>query len=197
MQDLTPLPPAIPQQSACPVAPLDPVADAEAQQLETSLDVVNVAGMVPAAAGALERFQTRVQAIGGSIVLKSAYRPAAYQQHLQNVWYKWMTELRSNSNPDCQELKAQVRDEFTRHRLIETQHPVAVSDHTRGLAFDATVDLPAHARIGRRRVTLDSLARLAGLTRPAIAADPVHFKFVGSTRILTAAHRVSRNRRNA
>jgi hypothetical protein len=181
--------PAKPEQAAapafplgpCSVAPLDPIVDPAAEQLEsaTGSDVVNVQGMVPAAARALDRFVAKVEGAGGTIVLKSAYRPAAYQQHLQNVWYKWMDELRNNTEPGCQGLRAQVREEFTRHRLIETQHPVAVSDHTRGLAFDATVDLPSRAKIGKRRMTLDGVARLAGLIRPAIAADPVHFKFLG------------------
>ena len=166
----------------CPVAPLDPIEDPAAKQLEASVgfgEVVDVSEMVPAAARALDRFESTVAGVGGTIILKSAYRPAAYQEHLQNVWYKWMTELRYNRNPACQDLRAQVEEEFMRHHLIETQHPVAVSDHTRGLAFDATVDLPSDARLGRRRITLDSLARLAGLRRPAIAADPVHFKYVG------------------
>ena len=72
-----------------------------------------------------------------------------------------------------------MEEEFKRHHLIETQHPVTVSDHTRGLAFDATVELPSQARLGRRRVNVDTLARLTGFRRPAIAADPVHFKYVG------------------
>jgi hypothetical protein len=168
----------------CSVAPLDPIEDPAAKQLEASVGfdgVVDVSEMVPAAARALDRFQSKVAGVGGTIILKSAYRPAAYQRHLQNVWYKWMKELRDNWGSACQSLRTQVRDEFTRHHLIETQHPVAVSDHTRGLAFDATVELPSHARLSRRRITLDSLARLAGLLRPAIAADPVHFKYVGGT----------------
>jgi D-alanyl-D-alanine dipeptidase len=151
--------------------------------------------MVPAAARALNLFQSKIAALGGSIVLKSAYRPAAYQKHLQNVWYKWM-ELRNNTDPGCQGLRAQVQEEFTRHHLIETQHPVEISDHTRGLAFDATVQLPTRARLGRRRFTLDSLARLAGLLRPAIAADPVHFKYVGA-RVHVASVRRHRNGRTA
>jgi hypothetical protein len=168
----------------CSVAPLDPIEDPAAKQLEASVGfdaVVDVSEMVPAAARALDRFESNVAGVGGTIILKSAYRPAAYQQHLQNVWYKWMKDLRYNRDSACQDLRAQVQDEFARHHLIETQHPVAVSDHTRGLAFDATVELPSHARLGRRHITLDSLARLAGLLRPAIAADPVHFKYVGGT----------------
>jgi D-alanyl-D-alanine dipeptidase len=183
--------PEVPQvANACPVTGLDLITDAAAEQLEASMgaDVVDVTDMVPAAAAALGRFQSKVVAVGGTIVLKSAYRPAAYQQHLQNVWYKWMSELRNNTDPACQELREQVHNEFTMHRLIETQHPVAVSDHTRGLAFDATVALPAR-KAGRRRVTLDGLARTVGLARPAIAADPVHFKFTGGMRTVAVARR--------
>jgi hypothetical protein len=181
--------------AACSVAPLDPINDPVALELEASnspAGAVDVNDMVPAAAHALNLFESKVAAVGGSMELKSAYRPAAYQRHLQNVWYKWMDELRDNSDPACQDLRAQVQQEFLRHHLIETQHPVAVSDHTRGLAFDATVSLPARSRIGRRRFTLDGLARLAGLLRPAIAADPVHFKFIGAARVHFAAMRHSR-----
>ena len=80
--------------NGCPVEPLDPIDDVSAQLLERSVDsgeVVDLSGMSPAAAGALERFKHSVAAAGGKIVLKSAYRPATYQQHLQNVWYKWIT----------------------------------------------------------------------------------------------------------
>jgi D-alanyl-D-alanine dipeptidase len=127
---------------------------------------------------ALVRFQKIVRSVGGSLDLKSAYRPPAYQLHLQRVWDKWM-QLRNNNVAACQDMRAQVRDEFARHDLLETQRPVTSSDHTRGLAFDATVVIPANARIKRRKVTLDSLAHSAGLRRPDIWRDPVHFKFVG------------------
>lgn len=171
----------------CSVAPLDPIDDPAAQALEAeslngSQSVVDTADMVPAAARALNRFESKVESVGGTIILKSAYRPSAYQKHLQNVWYKWM-EVKDNHEPGCETLRAQVQEEFTRHHLIETQHPVSASDHTRGLAFDATVDLPQSAKLRRRRVTLDGLARLAGLVRPAIVADPVHFKYLGGFRI--------------
>jgi hypothetical protein len=90
-----------------------------------------------------------------------------------------MHELRDSDDSAGQELRAEVEQEFNRHHLIETQHPVTISDHTRGLAFDATVELPSRARLGRRRVNVDVLAHLAGFRRPAIVADPVHFKYVG------------------
>ena len=165
----------------CGVAPLDPIEDEAAQNLESSVTTnIDVYDMMPAAARALDRFQTNVAAAGGTIIMKSAYRPAAYQKHLRNVWYKWMDELKANEDAGCQALRAEVQGEFARHHLIETQHPASASDHTRGLAFDALVDLPSHAKLGRRFVTVDTLARLAGLKRPVIVADPVHFKFVGT-----------------
>lgn len=169
--------------SNCAVAPLDPIVDAAAQRFEVAENGVDISGMLPAAARALGLFQARVAAVGGSMVIKSAYRPAAYQQHLENVWYTWM-KLRRNTSAGCQELRAVVQEEFLRHHLLESQHPVAVSDHTRGLAFDATVALPKTARgKRRRRISLDGIARLAGLMRPAIASDPVHFKYVGASPI--------------
>jgi hypothetical protein len=134
--------------------------------------------MVPAAARSLARFEKTVDSIGGEISLKSGYRPPAYQAHLKDVWDKW-EELRDNTQPECQNLRAQVEQEFTGHHLLLTQTPVPISDHTRGLAFDASVILPPGARLKRRRVNLDSLARLSGFLRPAVIADPVHFKFVG------------------
>jgi hypothetical protein len=135
-------------------------------------------GLTPATSLALDRFEKVVVSAGGTIELKSAFRPAAYQEHLQNVWDKWK-EIRNNKDADCETLKAQVEEEFTRHRLIETQRPVAFSDHTRGLAFDALVSLPGKARLNRRRVSVDYLARISGVQRPAIAKDPVHFKLIG------------------
>ncbi len=192
--------PAAQSLQPCSVAPLEPIEDPVAQELEAANGpngAVDVAGMVPAAARALDRFEAKVASVGGTIVLKSAYRPASYQHHLQDVWYKWKA-LRNNQEPGCQNLRAQVQEEFAKHHLIESQHPVTVSDHTRGLAFDANVDLPLGAKIGRRRVTLDGLAHLAGLLRPAIATDPVHFKFLGDIKPTRVAKVASGRRgRNA
>jgi hypothetical protein len=173
-----PIEPA-PAPSPCVIEPLPPIEDAEAVAFEAGVGssaVVDTDGLTPATARALVRFTRVITAAGGSITVTSAYRPSAYQEHLQAVWDKWMTELRDNEDAGCQELKAEVQEEFTRHQLLQTQRPVPVSDHTRGLAFDAAVQLPKL----RRRVTQDSLARLAGLRRPAIERDPVHFRFAGA-----------------
>jgi hypothetical protein len=164
----------------CSVTPLPPITDpvAEAFNTSQSLDTAHLnSGM----ARALARFQKIVTSVGGSMELKSAYRPPAYQAHLQQVWDRWMA-LRNNHDASCQDLRAQVQQEFARHSLLETQRPVNSSDHTRGMAFDAAVLVPPSARIKRRKVTLDSLARLAGLRRPDIMHDPVHYKYVGGGR---------------
>lgn len=161
----------------CSVAPLPEIIDAEAVRFENE-GFPDTGGLLPAMAQALEKFRKLVTSAGGTFDLKSAYRPLAYQEHLQQVWFKWMRELRFNRQPGCQALRAQVNQEFTRHNLMPTQMPVTDSDHSRGMAFDAAVFMPRPARQKKRRVSLDRLALLAGLRRPDIRHDPVHFKLV-------------------
>jgi hypothetical protein len=156
----------------------DPAALAFEENVGT-MAIVELDGLVPSAASALTRFERMVTSAGGVVLLTSAYRPAAYQEHLQAVWDKWMVEMRGNHDANCIELKAQAQYEFVRHSLLESQRPVSSSDHTRGIGFDAAVRLPGRARLNRRRVSVDSLARRAGFHRPAIARDPVHFRLIG------------------
>jgi hypothetical protein len=176
LEDLT----ATQQFSGCGVEPLQEVEDSEALTFENrtgALGAVDLDGLTPNTALALARFQRMVTAAGGAIAVTSAYRPATYQEHLRDVWEKWMVELRYNHDPLCQDLRAEVQDEFRRHTLLESQRPVVSSDHTRGLSFDASIQLPRKLRQGRRaRVSVDLLARRAGVLRPDIRRDPVHFK---------------------
>jgi hypothetical protein len=178
------LPPApAPPASACLVPPLPELSDAEALAFEQgggSASAVNTGGLTSATARALGRFMRVVRSVGGVLALNSAYRPAAYQAHLRVVWETWMLQLRDNHEPQCQTLRAQVQQEFWRHHLLERQRPVPVSDHTLGIGFDAAVSIPAGARLHRRRVTLDHLARLAGILRPDVFRDPVHFRLIGA-----------------
>jgi D-alanyl-D-alanine dipeptidase len=139
---------------------------------------IDIEDLMPAMARALVRFQRLVVAAGGTFELKSAYRPPAYQAHLQAVWFKWMLELRNNRQAGCQALRAEVGEEFSHHCLLERQKPVTSSDHTLGLAFDAAIVIPRTARLRRRRVSVDRLALLAGIKRPDVLRDPVHFKLV-------------------
>jgi hypothetical protein len=173
--------PPAPILPACSVEPLPAIEDIEAHAFEAqvgSVGVVRTDGMTPAAVQALSRFEYIIKSVGGSITLTSAYRPAAYQEHLQAVWDKWMLELRKNDDAECRMLRAEVEAEFARHDLLESQRPATTSDHTRGISFDAAILLPSRARWNKRRVTVDRLARAAGFHRPVIASDPVHFRLI-------------------
>jgi hypothetical protein len=180
--DLAPV--AIPN---CSVEPLSEIYDAEAVRFENE-DGPDTGGLLPEMAQALEKFRKLVASAGGTFDLKSAYRPLAYQEHLQQVWFKWMRELRFNHQPGCQGLRVQVQEEFTKHKLMPSQMPVTDSDHTRGMAFDAAVMMPRPVRTTKKRrvgVSLDRLALMAGLRRPDIRHDPVHFKLVITSRTQT------------
>jgi hypothetical protein len=164
----------------CSVAPLPELQDEETVQFE-KLDSPETQGLLPEMAQALGKFRALVAKWGGSFDLKSAYRPTTYQEHLQQVWYKWMRELRFNRQLACQALRAQVAEEFTRHKLMPTQIPVTDSDHTRGMAFDAAISMPGVAKNSKkRRVGIDYLAKMAGLMRPDVRRDPVHFKLIAA-----------------
>jgi hypothetical protein len=154
------------------------VDDDEARAFEAAAgtgDVVDLNGLTPATAIALDRFEHRVASLGGTLAVTSAYRPPAYQAHLQLVWDRWK-QLRSNREPGCAMLRAQVQDEFQRHSLLISQRPVDFSDHTRGIGFDAAVVFP----LKRRRPSVDRVAIVSGVRRPDFARDPVHFRLIGS-----------------
>jgi hypothetical protein len=164
------------------VLPLAHIEDGEALAMETADYTgsrLNLDGLTPGTSKALTRFEKMVASHGGTFILTSAYRPSAYQAHLRDVWFKWMHELKDNYDPACLELKAEVGSEFTRHQLLPSQYPVEVSDHTIGIGFDAAVTLPIKGKAKRRRVSLDRLARLSGVSRPAARRDPVHFRLIG------------------
>jgi D-alanyl-D-alanine dipeptidase len=166
--------------AGCKVAPLPEIEDAEALAFEKDAEpaVVDLQGLMPTMAQALETFKQLVNSVGGTFDLKSAYRPPAYQAHLHEVWVKWVKELRNNRNSGCRALREEVGAEFARHQLLVRQQPVTSSDHALGLAFDAAVAMPRAARLNRRRVTVDKLALLAGVKRPDSRRDPVHFKLL-------------------
>ena len=172
------------QSSTCSVAPLASIEEPGAISFETHADtaaVVDTSGLTSATATALAKLEDLVAKIGGHVELKSAYRPPAYQEHLQEVWDKYKT-LKRNRQPGCQALRTEIAEEFTRHHLLETQRPVNNSDHTRGVAVDAALVLPAGARVNRRRISLDKLAKMVGFMRPDIRRDPVHYRLLAARR---------------
>ena len=173
----------------CSVEPLSPVWDPRAAVFEAgagTMAMVDTTGLTEATAGALAKLEELVAKVGGRLELKSAYRPLAYQEHLQEVWDK-MRALRRNRQPGCQAIRADVTAEFSRHRLLVTQRPVTDSDHTRGVGIDAALILPTGARLKRRRISLDRLARSVGFKRPDIRHDPVHFRLLATGPIASVA----------
>ena len=166
--------------AGCKVKPLSDIEDSEALEFENNAETApaDVGGLVPQTAQALDTFKEMVTSIGGTFELKSAYRPAAYQAHLHEVWMKWVKELHNNRSSGCRALREEVGAEFARHQLLLKQQPVPASDHVLGLAFDAAIALPRAARLNGKRVTVDKLAALAGIMRPTSRRDPVHFKLL-------------------
>jgi LAS superfamily LD-carboxypeptidase LdcB len=166
--------------AGCKVAPLPEIRDLEAQAFEQNAETApaDVDDLRPDAAEAMDTFKEMVTSLGGTFELKSAYRPLAYQAHLHEVWVKWVKELRKNRSSGCRALREEVGAEFSRHQLLLKQQPVPDSDHVLGLAFDAAVAMPRAARLNGKRVTIDKLAALAGMKRPTIRRDPVHFKLI-------------------
>ena len=171
----------------CSVAPLTAVSDSSARAFETGENLaVDLSGLTPKTLAALTKFEDKVVAMGGTFTLTSAFRPVAYQLHLREVWFKWMDELRDNHDPACADLRADVQREFQRHGLLETQHPVEVSDHTKGTGFDAKVTVPEVVKFvgpkkGRKKKVvfgLDQIAKSFGLRRPNPTGDRVHFRCV-------------------
>jgi hypothetical protein len=166
--------------AGCKVAPLPEIWNPEALEFEKNAETApaDVDDLRPDAAQALETLKEMVASLGGTFELKSAFRPPAYQAHLHEVWVKWVKELRNNRSSGCRALREEVGAEFTRHQLLVKQQPVPASDHALGLAFDAAVALPRGARLNGKRVTVDKLAALAGIQRPTIRRDPVHFRLL-------------------
>ena len=181
----------------CLIEPLSELTDPDALAFEEDHETggaVQTARLTPATAMALSRFEAIVSSLGGSVALTSAYRPPAYQAHLQEVWDKWMLDLRDSYAAECQDLRAEVEREFLDHGLLETQRPASVSDHTRGMAFDAIVWLPKRGKRTSRRINMDTLARRAGLFRPVAILDPVHFRLVTKRSPSLRAGRATQNR---
>lgn len=150
----------------CQSPPLTEITDPQALDFEAG-NTLNTANLIAAMQTALDCLRQAVAAAGGTLTVNSAFRPPAYQAHLREVWDRW-NALRNSRDPECEDLKEEVRQEFQRHGLLLTQRPAANSAHTRGEAFDARWNLPSGTDI-------DSLAEDCDLRRPLPARDPVHF----------------------
>lgn len=151
----------------CSVPPLAPLTDPLTEHFEAG-NTVDTERLQPAMQTAVDCVQTAVAAAGGNVTVTSAYRPPSYQAHLREVWDKWRL-LKDMREPECDELRTTVHNEFMAHHLLSSQRPAAANGpHTQGMAIDMTSTLP----------TAEFLAHAAscGLTRPLPATDPVHFQ---------------------
>jgi hypothetical protein len=157
--------------NTCATPPLTAITDPVAQNFENGNNV-DTAHLNAATSAGLGCMQGAVGQLGGSMTVSSAFRPVSYQGHLREVWDTW-DALRNNTDPECQELKTQVRNEFTRHGLLLSQRPAAPNPnapHSLGNAFDATITrLPANN-------TVDTVAASCTMRRPWPVNDPVHYQ---------------------
>jgi len=149
----------------CSVDDLPPITDSEVQTFEDNPDLSDTARLTPRMKTALSCLLR--DAAAGSPSVGSAYRPLAYNQHLIDVWEKWVYELEGNEEPACAALKTKIQGHFQRHKLLETQPPVVGSLHTLGEAVDVTISLPP--------ANIDTLAAGCQLRRSVPVKDPVHF----------------------
>lgn len=182
-----------PEPKECPVKPLSPITDPQAQQLEapetTSTIQVNghpvrvssralLDGLTQDTRTRLDNFLEAVVGTegAGTPTVSSAFRPQAYQDHLREIRDR-ANELGArvangqvtftNTAEECAQRRQEIADELLNHGL--GNNPVARrSDHGTGNAVDITAPLPPG-------VDVDALARQAGLTRPLPVRDPVHF----------------------
>ena len=148
----------------CSVPPLTPLTDPLAIRMENGETVI-YDGLTTAMQQSVDCFSDEVFNAGGTLNITSAYRPRQYQQHLREVWDKYDL-LENTSDPACDELKSEIREEFQRHRL--RYRPARTSRHTAGTAIDASWNLPTGQSI-------DALANRCVLSRP-VPNDPIHFE---------------------
>ena len=157
--------------NTCDIPPLTPLTDPAAIAFENG-NRIDTENLTQATRTGLECMQNRVAALGGTMTLSSAYRPAAYQEHLREVWDTW-DAVRSRQEPVCHAVYAEAQAEFQGHGLLLSQRPAAGNPnapHAQGIAFDATLTgLP-------RGQTQDTVAAFCDMYRPWPNNDPVHYQ---------------------
>ncbi|MDQ3517439.1 MAG: hypothetical protein M3466_03395, partial [Gemmatimonadota bacterium] len=153
---------------SCSVPALTEITDAEALEFENGRRI-DVSRLTVKAGAGLSCMTSAVAEVGGNFRLSSAFRPAPYQSHLREVWDRWKL-LRNNTSSECEILKAEVRTEFTNHGLQLSQRPAAASNHSQGIAIDASISgLPSGE-------TVDTIAEECGMFRPWPVRDPPHYQ---------------------
>ena len=129
------------QEATCPVAPLTPITDPLAQENEsgqysTQPDMEHATPAIQTAAQCVVA-AAQSYAPGGWARVNSAFRPQTYQNHIREVWDKWML-LKDNNMPQCAALKARViQEKEQKHHLVH--QPGVTSQYTVGKAMDLSI----------------------------------------------------------
>src|SRR3989344_1111423 len=160
--------------ATCSVPQLTPIPllDADSQSFEAG-NTIRTDRLLMTTRLGMECMQVLTSALGGNSILKSAWRPLAYQAHLREVWDTW-DNLLKNKEPACQTLKSQVEAEMQKkHDLAPTMQPGKAgpySPHYTGEAVDLSIqNLPSGW-------TADSMGAACGMYRPWPQLDPAHFQ---------------------
>jgi len=181
-------------EGVCPIGRLTQITDADALDFEAQngqvfrytdragnnrMDPRMIPDPVTGDSGAIACLQSAITSRGGNWSPQSAWRPAAYQAHLREVWTKWQ-DLIKVKTPECALRKSEIRMEIDRHGLLNLGIPPAVdSAHTRGTA----IDISANFNIGPDGPTIDEIAGACGLKRLRTVRgrnnDPGHFSLGG------------------
>lgn len=159
------------QLATCPIPPVSEITDPVALTFEAG-NYVNTELLNTQSSAGLACMQNRVDQLGGTMALTSAYRPVEYQRHLREVWDSW-DALRNNQDLVCKEIKALAKTDYVKHKLLDSQRPAAgnpTAPHPSGNAFDATIsNLP-------QGETVDTVAVTCSMIRPWPASDEVHYQ---------------------
>ena len=130
---------------------------------------IDTANLTAGTRAALACLRAAVSRAGGMLVVASAYRSAAYQNHLREVWDKYQI-VRDWPTDKCAEVQSNVRAEWDRHDLV--YRPAERSRHSSGRAFDANWGTLNEGE------DIDDLAEGCSLSRP-VRGDPTHFEHGG------------------
>ncbi len=167
--------------SDCPVTTkLDEITDPVAQMYEDgTYDSTNpdITHLNPATQAGLACIQQKVAALVCYMTPQptSGYRPAAYQKHIFDVYYKWQ-KLKNDNTPACAELKAAIKKQFDKHSQFK-HAPGATSNHSQvdaqGNPAGNAVDIDFVP--DDTNVSADAIACQCNMYRP-MANDVVHYQ---------------------
>ncbi|MEO8343002.1 MAG: hypothetical protein ABI536_04200 [Gallionella sp.] len=109
----------------------------------------------------------------------SGYRPAAYQKHIYDVYYKWQ-KIKDNNTPECAEVKAAIKKQFDYHSPFR-HAPGETSNHSQVDAQGNPAGNAVDIGLVPQNIA-DAIAGQCNMYRPMINMpnpkdnDPVHYQ---------------------